>query len=45
MDLFSIASVVFFLVFGIAHFFPFKHSRNICAVAALVIGVLMLVNR
>ncbi len=44
MSLFTIAEIVFFLVFGISHFYPFKHSQTITAVAAIVIGVLMLVR-
>lgn len=44
MSLFTIAEVVFFLAFGVSHFFPFKYSREICAIAAIVIGVLMVVK-
>ena len=40
----TIAEVVFFLVFGISAFFPFKYSQKIAAVAAIVVGVLILVN-
>jgi len=40
----TIAEVVFFLSFGISHFYPFKYSREICAIAAIVIGVLMLIK-
>ncbi len=40
----TIAEVVFFLVFGISHFLPFKYSQKICAVAAIVIGVLLVVK-
>lgn len=44
MSIVSIASIVFFLVYGISHFYPFKHSEKITAVAAIVIGVLMLIK-
>lgn len=44
MSIVSIASIVFFLVYGISHFYPFKHSEKITAIAAIVIGVLMLVR-
>ena len=44
MSLFTIAEIVFFLVFGISHFVPFKYSGTISAVAAIVVGVLMLVK-
>jgi hypothetical protein len=44
MALEMIASIVFFLAFGISHFFPFKYSREITAIAAIVVGVLMLVR-
>lgn len=40
----TIAEVVFFLAFGISHFYPFKHSRVISAVAAIVVGVLLVVK-
>lgn len=43
-SLFIIAEIVFFLVYGISHFFPFKYSQVIAAVAAIVVGVLLLVN-
>ncbi len=44
MSLLTLAQVVFFLAFGISHFFPFKYSQQICAVAAIVVGVLLLVK-
>lgn len=44
MSLVTIATIVFFLVYGISHFYPFKYSEKICAVAAIVVGVLMLVR-
>ncbi len=44
MSIISIATIVFFLVYGISHFYPFKHSEKITAVAAIVIGVLMLLK-
>jgi hypothetical protein len=44
MSLGSIAEVVFFLVFGISYFFPFKHSQAIAAVAAIIVGVLSVVR-
>ncbi len=44
MSLFTIAEAVFFLVFGISHFFPFRYSQVICAVAALVVGVLLVIK-
>jgi len=40
----DLAQVVFFLSFGISHFYPFRYSREICAIAAIVIGVLLLVK-
>ena len=44
MSLLTIAEVIFFLVFGISHFYPFKYSKEICAIAAIVIGVLLLIK-
>ena len=44
MSLLTISEIVFFLVYGISHFYPFKHSQIICAVAAIVAGVLLLVR-
>lgn len=44
MSIVTIASIVFFLVYGISHFYPFKHSEKITAIAAIVVGVLMLVR-
>ncbi len=44
MSLLTIAEVVFFLVFGISHFFPFKYSQKIAAIAAIVVGVLLVVK-
>jgi len=44
MSLLTVAEVVFFLVYGISHFYPFKHSQTICAVAAIVAGVLLVVK-
>ncbi len=44
MSLITLAEVVFFLVFGLSHFFPFKYSQQICAIAAIVIGVLLVVK-
>jgi hypothetical protein len=44
VNLQMIATVVFFLAYGISYFFPFKYSQAITAVAAIVIGVLMLVK-
>jgi hypothetical protein len=45
MSALAIAEVVFFLVYGISHFMPFKFAGQIAAIAAIVVGVLMLVNR
>jgi hypothetical protein len=42
MSLLTLAQAVFFLVFGISHFYPFRHSGTIAAVAAIVAGVLMI---
>jgi hypothetical protein len=42
MSLSTIAEIVFFLVFGISYFMPFKYSQAICAIAAIVIGVMMI---
>ncbi|MBP6975068.1 MAG: hypothetical protein KBB54_03985 [Candidatus Pacebacteria bacterium] len=39
-----IAEVIFFLVYGISHFYPFKYSGQICAIAAIVIGILLVVK-
>ncbi len=44
MSLLMIAEVVFFLLFGISHFYPFKHSGDIVAVAAIIIGILLIVK-
>lgn len=44
MSLVTIAMIVFFLAYGISHFYPFKHSDKVAAVAAIVAGVLMLVR-
>ena len=44
MSIMTIAEVVFFLVFGISSFFPFKYSKEIGAIAAIVIGVLLVVK-
>jgi len=44
MSLLTIAEVVFFLVFGVGHFYPFKYSREISAIAAIVVGVLLVVK-
>lgn len=44
MSIITIAEVVFFLVFGISHFYPFKYSHRIAAVAAIVIGILLIVK-
>ncbi|MDD5050939.1 MAG: hypothetical protein PHV93_04375 [Candidatus Pacebacteria bacterium] len=44
MSLLTIAEVVFFLVFGVSHFYPFKYSQVISAIAAIVVGVLLLVR-
>ena len=44
MSLSTVAEVVFFLVFGFSHFFLFKYSQVIVAVAAIVIGVLLIVK-
>ncbi|MDB5254841.1 MAG: hypothetical protein JWL92_217 [Candidatus Nomurabacteria bacterium] len=43
MSLLTLAEVVFFLVFGISHFYPFKYSGQICAIAAIVVGILLLI--
>jgi len=44
MSLLTIAEVVFFLTFGISHFAPFKHSQIITAIAAIVVGVLLIIK-
>jgi len=44
MSILSLAEVVFFLAFGVSHFFPFKHSQKIAAIAAAVVGVLLAVK-
>ncbi len=44
MPLETLASAVFFLAFGISYFFPFKYSQAIAAVAAIIVGVLMVVR-
>ncbi len=44
MSLESLAYLVFFLVYGVSHFFPFRHCRDITAIAAIVIGVMMVLN-
>ncbi len=44
MSILTLAEVVFFLVFGINHFYPFKHGGDIAAVAAIVVGILLVVK-
>lgn len=44
MSLLTIVEVIFFLVYGISHFYPFKYSQTICAITAIVVGVLLLVK-
>lgn len=44
MSLLTIAEIVFFLVFGISHFYPFKYSGAISAIAAIIVGVLLVVK-
>lgn len=44
MPIGTIAEVVFFLAFGISYFFPFRNSQMITAIAAIVVGVLMVVR-
>ena len=44
MSLLTIAEIVFFLSFGISHFSPFKYSHKICAIAAIIVGVLLVVK-
>ena len=44
MSLLTIAEVIFFLVYGISYFYPFKNSQTICAIAAIVVGVLLFVK-
>ena len=45
MSLLTIAEIVFFLVYGISHFAPFKYSQTICAIAAIVIGAVLLLGK
>jgi hypothetical protein len=42
MSLLIIAEIVFFLVYGISHFVPFRHSQTVCAIAAIIVGVLLI---
>lgn len=42
MSLMTLAEVVFFLAFGISTFFPFKYSREIAGIAAVIVGVLLI---
>jgi len=42
MSLLTIAEIVFFLAFGISHFFPFPQSKALTAIAAIVAGVMMI---
>lgn len=44
MSLLTLSEIVFFLVYGISHFVPFKYSRVICAIAAILIGILLIVK-
>lgn len=44
MSLLLISEIVFFFVYGISHFYPFKNSQTVCAVAAIVVGVLLIVK-
>jgi len=43
-SLMVIAEIVFFGVYGISHFYPFKHSNKIGAVAAIVIAVILIIG-
>ncbi len=44
MSLITVAEIVFFLVYGISRFYPFKHSDKVSAIAAIVVGVLLLIG-
>jgi hypothetical protein len=44
MSILTLAEVVFFLAYGISHFYPFRHSQKISAIAAIVVGVLLVVK-
>jgi len=44
MSLLTIAEIVFFLAFGISAFFPFKHSQKIAAIAAIIVGILLIIK-
>jgi hypothetical protein len=43
MSALTLFEIIFFLVFGISHFYPFKYSSQICAIAAIVVGILLIV--
>lgn len=40
----TIAFIVFFLTYGISHFFPFEHRDVVLAIAALIVGLIALVD-
>jgi hypothetical protein len=43
MSLLTISTIVFFLVYGLAQFVPFKHSGTITGIAAILIGIITLI--
>lgn len=44
MSLLTLAEFVFFIVYGISTFYHFKYAREITAIAAIVVGVLLVVK-
>lgn len=43
MELLRISEIVFFLVYGISYFAPLPYFGLITAVAAIIVGVLLLI--
>jgi len=44
MSLLTLSEFVFFIVYGISYFYPFKYSHTICAIAAIIVGILLIVR-
>ena len=44
MSILTLAEIVFFLAYGISYFMPFKYAKEICAVAAIAIGIALIVH-
>lgn len=44
MSLLTISLIVFFFVYGISQFIPFKYADAITGIAAILIGVIYLIQ-